>query len=322
MPEAVEVVEGAAGARVIRVRSDYWPERDRIELFRQQVGRDRITVEQVENNPLRIDAMLMKVPGLGLVSARRSALRSDFADGNDRLTFNFGSDSLASQSGREFLLKRGDAVAFTGNDVGSFINFQCGRLATIEFPNGALARMLHDPGAACHIPANAPALLMLRGYVRSLLASGGMSLSALQPLAVAHVHDLAALALSTGREAREIGRGRGVRSARLQAIKADILARLDGEISTAAVAARHRLSPRYVRMLFESEGTSFSEFVREERLKRARAMLLSRRFDHLGIAAIAYEVGFNDLSYFNRSFRRRFGHSPGEMREIGLAHRD
>ncbi|HET7614712.1 MAG TPA: helix-turn-helix domain-containing protein [Gemmatimonadaceae bacterium] len=69
-------------------------------------------------------------------------------------------------------------------------------------------------------------------------------------------------------------------------------------------------------MLFESESTTFTEFVREERLTRARSKLLSPRFAARRIAEIAYEVGFNDLSYFNRSFRRRFGHSPSEVREM------
>jgi AraC-like DNA-binding protein len=67
-------------------------------------------------------------------------------------------------------------------------------------------------------------------------------------------------------------------------------------------------------MLFESEGTSFTGFIREERLQRALAKLLSPLSDHLRISQIAYAVGFNDLSYFNRAFRHRFGRSPGEAR--------
>ena len=149
-------------------------------------------------------------------------------------------------------------------------------------------------------------------------ASGGRSAAALQSLAVTHIYDLAALALGASREAEEVAKGRGVRAARLQGIKRDISGNLDREISLADLAARHRVSPRYVRMLFESEGTSFSESVREQRLRRARSKLLSRRFDHLRISDIAYEVGFNDLSYFNRAFRRRFGHSPGEVRKWRL----
>ena len=32
------------------------------------------------------------------------------------------------------------------------------------------------------------------------------------------------------------------------------------------------------------------------------------------IAEVAYSVGFNDLSYLNRAFRRRVGKTPSEVR--------
>jgi AraC-like DNA-binding protein len=34
-----------------------------------------------------------------------------------------------------------------------------------------------------------------------------------------------------------------------------------------------------------------------------------------GISAIAYDAGFGDVSYFNRTFRRRYGMTPSEVRE-------
>ncbi len=34
----------------------------------------------------------------------------------------------------------------------------------------------------------------------------------------------------------------------------------------------------------------------------------------LTISGIAYEVGFGDLSYFNRSFRKRYGQSPSQVK--------
>jgi AraC-like DNA-binding protein len=67
-------------------------------------------------------------------------------------------------------------------------------------------------------------------------------------------------------------------------------------------------------MLFERDGTTLTEFVRDQRLSRSRRILLNRQAQHLSISEIAYSVGFNDLSHFNRLFRRRFGCSPGEMR--------
>jgi AraC-like DNA-binding protein len=38
-------------------------------------------------------------------------------------------------------------------------------------------------------------------------------------------------------------------------------------------------------------------------------------FARRSIVAIAYEVSFGDLSYFNRAFRRRFGATPSDVRE-------
>jgi AraC-like DNA-binding protein len=300
--------------RLIRVCTDDWPERDRLAMFRDNVGRDRVLVEPFPDHAFRIAGHMLKMPALGLVSVRRSALKSHFADGGDRLMINLGAPAVAVQAGREVVLERGDAVALSGADVGRFTTSTAGRIATVEFPDGALARLLKDGGLR-RIEARAPAVRLLRRYLNAIWAGDLLSSSGLQQLATAHVQDLAALAVGASREAEEIARGRGVRVARLLAIKSYIVERLHSEFTLAEVAAGHRVSARYVRMLFESEGTSFSEFVREERLNRARAMLIAPQFDSLCISEIAYRVGFNDLSYFNRTFRRRFGASPRELRQ-------
>jgi AraC-like DNA-binding protein len=284
-------------------------------MFRDNVGRDRVTIEPLEHEPLRIDGSIVKLPGLGLVSVRRSALRSDFADGGDRLMINLGGPALATQAGKEVVLERGDAIAFTGADVGRFTTSRTGRIATIEFPDGTLARLLRD-AALRKIRRETSALQLLRRYLNAVQTSELMRVDSLRPLAIAHIHDLAALAVGASREAEEIANRRGVGAARRETIKSDILARLDTELTLGDLAARHHLSPRYLRMLFESEGTSFTDFVRDERLKRAHRMLLSPRYADRLISDIAYGVGFNDLSYFNRSFRRRFGCSPGEVRGL------
>lgn len=87
------------------------------------------------------------------------------------------------------------------------------------------------------------------------------------------------------------------------------------ELSVAIVASRHGITPRYLHMLFEGEGSTFSQFVLGERLDLARGMLGDPRHDHQSIAAIAYAAGFGDLSYFNRAFRSRFYAMPRESRK-------
>lgn len=61
------------------------------------------------------------------------------------------------------------------------------------------------------------------------------------------------------------------------------------------------------RKLHALTGQSPTEFIRTIRLKRA-ASLLDQHFG--SVTEVAFEVGFNNLSYFNRSFKKQFGESP------------
>ncbi|MDR3468242.1 MAG: helix-turn-helix transcriptional regulator, partial [Xanthobacteraceae bacterium] len=110
-------------------------------------------------------------------------------------------------------------------------------------------------------------------------------------------------------------RDRGGRAVRLQAIKVDIAENAGKpSFSIDDVASRHGVSPRYIRRLFEGTGTTFSKYTLDMRLALARQMLGNPRHDARSIAAIAFDVGFSDLSYFNRAFRDRFGATPSRYR--------
>ena len=107
----------------------------------------------------------------------------------------------------------------------------------------------------------------------------------------------------------------GVRAARLAAIRHDIVSNLSDEsLSVRTIAARHKVTPRYVQRLFEETGSTFTEYVLGQRLVRAHRLLTDARRSEQTLTAIAFEVGFSDLSYFNRAFRRRFGATPSDLR--------
>jgi AraC-like DNA-binding protein len=132
---------------------------------------------------------------------------------------------------------------------------------------------------------------------------------------VTQIYDLAALIMGATRDAAEIAKGRGLRVARLRAIKADIAEKLASpNLSVRVVAMRQGVSPRYVQILFEEEGTTFSQYVIGQRLARAYRLLTDPRFADRSITSVAFDVGFGDLTYFNRAFRRCYGCTPSEVR--------
>lgn len=165
------------------------------------------------------------------------------------------------------------------------------------------------------IPGGTEALRLLRGYLAALFDSADIDDRTLRQLVGCHVCDLVAMAVGATRDGNAIALGRGVRAARLNAIKADILENLSSSALTVArIAQRQRVTPRYVHMLFETEGMTFSQFVIEERLKLVYGRLTDRRRLSWTISAIATDAGFGDLSHFNRGFKRRYGASPSAIR--------
>src|SRR5262249_15914453 len=86
----------------------------------------------------------------------------------------------------------------------------------------------------------------------------------------------------------------------------------DEKIALAALANEAAMSPyHFLRTFMQVVGMSPHQFVLRTRLNRAAVRL--RQSDD-PIAAIAYGAGFNDLSTFNRRFRRLMGGSAGQYR--------
>ena len=83
-------------------------------------------------------------------------------------------------------------------------------------------------------------------------------------------------------------------------------------LSLAAVAKAAGASVfHFCKVFKKSTGLKFTDYVARVRLEDARTQLLSpgRRVNE-----IAYDVGFQSLTQFNRTFKRVFGQSPSEFR--------
>jgi AraC-like DNA-binding protein len=129
----------------------------------------------------------------------------------------------------------------------------------------------------------------------------------------AHLADLAALGLGARGDPALAARRGGLRAVRLKAVLMILEKRFtEPDFSAQKLAAAAGLSERYVNELLYEAGASFTMRLNELRLRKA-AELLTRAGDGR-ISDIAFDCGFNDLSYFNRCFRRRFGLTPSAAR--------
>jgi AraC-like DNA-binding protein len=255
------------------------------------------------------------------VTAGGTALRTPelLTDGNDDIVLHIQDTGrrMVAQRSQEAAVEPGGAVLTSNAETSRIVLPGPARFVCIAVPRKlilALAPGVEDAVMRCLQPETG-VLRLLRAYLGAVKDEEALRQPELRSTVATHIYDLCALAIGAGREAAEIAARRGLRAARLRAVKADIATNLEhGDVSPDALARRQGVTTRYVHKLFEREGTTLSRFKLGLRLARVHGLLLGAGNDELTISEMAYRAGFTDLSTFNREFRRHFGLTPSELR--------
>lgn len=310
----------------LRVAIDALPEEARKEAWREAFGRAvlRVDIEPTAEGPLRSRFAMHTMPGvvLGHVSTsacrveRTAELVKDNQDDIALLAVTHG-EAAVINGDNETHLRAGEAAFVHNGTPGAVLYSPHARHVIVSIPAKLLQPLGIDPYAGMHkVAPDTDALRVMMRYARVLLAEDTLEPSTHAAVA-SHFRDMAAILLRRSRNPAERDRNGSIRTARLAAIKADIAENAGDDLSVAAVALRHGITPRYLAKLFEADGTTFSQFVLLQRLERARRMLVDPRCGHMTISSVAFEAGFGDLSYFNRAFRRHYGATPSDIRALG-----
>lgn len=90
----------------------------------------------------------------------------------------------------------------------------------------------------------------------------------------------------------------------------------DADLTPDRVALALGCSRASLYRLFARRGESVAAIIWSSRIERARRMLESAEGSGLLIADIAFRCGFREVPTFTRMFRRRFGMTPSEAREL------
>ncbi|MGN7931757.1 AraC family transcriptional regulator [Sphingopyxis sp. 22461] len=272
------------------------------------------------NREFRGDLGCWKLGRLAIMKARAEASvvsRQAVPYGDERLLVHLQTRGSSDQRqlGRECLLRPGDLSICT-TAAPMRIETVSHEMLVLKLLRSELERRV--PQLDLHIgsptPGNSPAVhsfhqlllaLWREAEIRTAPPSADWETDAETLLL-----DLLGLALRGAVRGGPNVDGRG-----LARVKAIVDARLgDPELDTALVAQEVGISPRTIQHWLAAEGTTLRAYVLEHRLERALDLLAADR--RSSITAIAMELGFNDPAYFARCFRKRYGFSPSQGREV------
>ncbi|RWP52099.1 MAG: AraC family transcriptional regulator [Mesorhizobium sp.] len=301
------------------------PEPDRFEFWREVLGRaiTKFEIDPVPDSSPDASITLRALPGVDIASGAAAGMQyrrtPALIDSDDIVLFvALSGAQTVDQIGRECTISAGEAAVFACAEPGLAIPRERQHRLAFRTPHDVLAPMVGNvEDAICKpIPSTVDSLRLLVSYAATLEDVDQPLTPAVANLAATHIQDLVALAIGATRDAAAIAEGRGLRAARLKAVKADIVSNLGyHDLTVGAVALRQGVTPRCVQKLFETEGRTFSSFVLDQRLARARRLLSDPRYTDWTISSIAFEAGFGDLSYFHRAFRRLYGATPSDIRQ-------
>lgn len=316
--------EAAADFLSYRFSTREFPERMRMPLWREEFGRCIVhaDIEPLSDVPFQAEATLQAIAGLRTLALKGSSMRfnrsqASIVDGDDSIGIIVCSSGRSEllQRGQELELRAGDAIAILHSEPVT-VTYVEGLQFGLAVPREALARRVTDVDSLTmrQISHRTEALRLLMAYLKSAFKESALAVPKLRDTVVTHIHDLVALAIGEGAPLGESSAS-AVVAARHGAILDHIATHFqDPRLNLETVARCQGISPRYLQRLMASSGMSFTERVNELRLQRAFELLTEHHMSAQRISDIALDVGFSDVSHFNRLFRARFGDSPRGVR--------
>lgn len=315
-----------SGGRFKSIDTNDLPRGTRMGTLRDFLARELMGVEitPLKDEGFYVSVHALQLPDLLIANGRSDELscvrlRDRLGDGQDDFMLDVMNVPLfLTVEGRwQVEVKAGDGLLYP-LDRPWRLDHKASEVRCMRLPRALVAGIIPDLDSTPYrvVSREGGALDLLLDYADLVMKRA----AALPDFQAEMSHHLAELVRHAFAKSASLGespdtRRRAVAAARLDLIKADICRRLgDPALDIAAIAQRHKVSPRAIQLLFAAEETTFTAYLRGQRLLRAYRLLDDPAQNQLSIALIAEEAGFSDLSHFNRAFRARFAAAPRDIR--------
>jgi AraC-like DNA-binding protein len=281
-----------------------------------------VDVKPLSDTPFRAAIDLVDLGSLSVVAFDMSPVAMSrtgrhVTDGYDGFALSVATETtlVACQSGDEYVVQPGEAVLMdarrpsdlAGQKSLAFLGFRISRpwFNRFSFARPESARML----------LRNPALDMLTVYASRVAAGGGMANASLAPMFESHVSELLAAAMIAGGAAAPSDEA-ALTDVRYRCISEALRHHAQSQdLTLPSLSARLGMSERSIQLTLARHGTSFSDLLRSYRLTAALSALQRGQGS---ITSVAFSVGFQDLSTFNRAFKTAFGMRPSDVTPAAL----
>src|SRR4051812_23930505 len=204
-----------------------------------------VSLDPIRDLACGANIAMRQLPGLGLQTGtvwgnRHRHTEENVAQGIDDFSIhtNLSGLSVVAGRGREITLRDGDAVLFSYAETRTVTRPGPVRHCIVRLPRADLSPLVPsiDDAVMKAIPSGTGVLSLLANYANALINDPAVTSPQVRRLVTAQLCDLIAVTLGATNDAAAAAEGRGIRVARLRAIKDDIEAHLtDSDLTSAGV---------------------------------------------------------------------------------------
>lgn len=275
-----------------------------------------VALSAVDLGPLR----LARLSGEALLLQRSTRECERRAVPTFLLLLLLGGGADVTHYGKVASLAEGDMILCDGAAPLSIQLDARSNLMVLRIPSAMLREHLPSPTSCCGqlLSGQAGLTLTAATMIRTLFdqLEIGLALN-YQDRVARHLLDVVATAYALAihnPDARS-----SIVSARCAAVKLFIEQHLrDPDLSPCSIAARLKLSTRYLRLIFASENETVSAYILRRRLEQCARQIADPAWRGHSMIEIAFGWGFNSAPHFTRTFRDRYAMPPREYRRLKL----
>jgi AraC-like DNA-binding protein len=232
------------------------------------------------------------------------------------ISFQLAQNAVVRQNGREAILTPGTFAMYDSTQPYALSFKENFHQLIVQMPKQVLSEHLLNPEQYTAISMSGTSGIgaVLSNFIFSLARELG-ELNQVSNELSDNILNMIAMAFSSSVMLEQVGSNSVVKESLKQRVLRYVELNLgNASLNNQQIADAQGISIRYLNKLFAENSESVHTLLMEKRLLRSLALLKDPAYAGHSIEMIGFNVGFSSAAHFSRSFKKRFGFSPSQLR--------